>query len=95
MRRSFWKATAISVGAYAGALALGFLADFRLTLFLLMALQVTWTLFCIVRLLQLRRAGAHASRAERFDREAYSFAAGGSISSITLLCVVVVLTQIV
>ena len=95
MRRNFWKGTAISVAAYAGALALGFGIDFRLTLFLVLALQLTWTLFSVARVIQLRFGGAHKPDAEPFKRESYGFALGGSISSITLLAVMVVLTQVV
>lgn len=95
MRRKFWKATGVSFAAYAVALLAGFGIDFRLALFSLLALQVTWTSFCIGRLVQLRFAGAHRRDAEPFAREDYGFALGGSTSSLVLLCVMIVLTQIV
>jgi hypothetical protein len=95
MRRNFWTGTAVSVAAYCGALAVGFGIDFRLTLFCLLALQVTWTLFCIARVIQLRFGGAHKGDAEPVERGAYGFALGGSISSIALFTVMVVLTQVV
>ena len=95
MRRNFWKATVVSLGAYACALLIGFWGDFRFTLFAVLALQVTWTLFCSVRFAQLRLSGAHKQDAALDEREAYGFAAGGSVSSIALLAVIVVLTQAV
>jgi hypothetical protein len=95
MRRNFWKAAAISVAAYAGALAMGYLSDFRYTLFALLALQVTWTLFCVVRVLQLRAGGSHKPTAEPYDRDDYAFALGGSISSLALFAATVVVTQVV
>ena len=95
MRRNFWIATAISLGCYAGAIVAGFVVSFRLTLFLLVALQVTWTLFCVLRLIQLRLGGAHRHDAEPFERGDYAFALGGSVVSITLLAAIVVATQIV
>jgi hypothetical protein len=95
MLRNFWKASAISLAAYLGALLLGFAVDFRFTLFCLLALQVTWTLFCLFRVIQLRFAGAFKVAAESFEREAYGFALGGSTSSILLLALMVVLAQVV
>jgi hypothetical protein len=95
VRREFRKATVISVGAYAGALLVGFWIDFRLTLFSVLALQVTWTLFCVLRAIQLRLGGAHKPDAEAYAREDYGFTLGGTVSSLTLLGVIVVLTQIV
>ena len=95
MRRNFWKGTAVSLAAYCGALAMGFGIDFRLALFCLFALQVTWTLFCVARVIQLRFAGAHKGDAEPVERAAYGFVLGGSISSIALFALVLVLTQVV
>jgi hypothetical protein len=95
MRRNFWKATLVSLGAYAGALLTGFMGDFRFTLFAVLALQVTWTLFCSIRLAQLRLSGAHKPHAAPDERDGYGFAAGGLVSSISLLAVIVVLTQAV
>jgi hypothetical protein len=80
---------------YTGALLLGFWGDFRLTLFAVLALQVTWTLFCLIRIVQLRIGGGHKPDALPSDRESYGFALGGSISSLTLLAAIVVLTQVV
>lgn len=95
MRRNFWKATAVSAAAYAGALLLGFLIDFRLTLFLLLALQFTWTLFCAIRTVQLRLRGGHCPDAEVWQREGYGFALGGCVSSLVLLAAAVIMTQVV
>ncbi|HSB15629.1 MAG TPA: hypothetical protein VLE22_14315 [Bryobacteraceae bacterium] len=95
MRRNFWKATLISLGAYTIALLMGFWGDFRFTLFAVPALQVTWTLFCVIRIIQLRIGGGHKPDAPPYDRASYGFALGGSISSFALLAVIVVLTQVV
>jgi hypothetical protein len=72
---------------------MGFGIDFRLTLLALLALQVTWTAFCVIRFIQLRMDGGHKQDAPLYDRESYGFALGGSISSVALLVVMVVLTQ--
>jgi hypothetical protein len=95
MRRNFWKAMLISLGAYTVALLMGFWGDFRYTLFAVLALQVTWTLFCVIRIIQLRIGGSHKPDATPDDRDSYGFALGGSISSLALLGVMVVLTQVV
>ncbi len=95
MRRNFWKATLISLAAYIAAILIGFGAGFQYTLFLVVLLQVSWTLFCVIQLIQLRRNGGHKGNAEEYDRESYGFALGGSISSVALLLVMVVLTQAV
>ena len=94
-RRNFWKATLLSLVAYAAAVLIGLWADFRFTLFVVLTLQITWTLSCIIRIIQLRRAGAHKPDAPPYDRESYGFALGGSISSSALLTVLIVLSQIV
>jgi hypothetical protein len=95
MRPSFWKATLISLAAYTAAILIGFLAGFQFTLVAVPLLQVTWTLFCAIRIVQLRRGGGHKPGATQYDRESYGFALGGWISSVALLAVVVVLTQAV
>ena len=95
MRRTFWKAAGISFSAYAAAVAIGLSVDFRLAWFLFLALQITWTLFCVMRIVQLRMAGAHTSGAESWDRKDYAFALGGLLSSLILLAAVVVITQLV
>jgi hypothetical protein len=93
VRRSFWKATLISITAYSTAVLIGFLADFRLTVFTVPALLVTWTAFCVIRVVQLRLGGAHKPDALPDDRESYGFALGGSVSSFVLLLVIIVLSQ--
>jgi hypothetical protein len=95
VRRNFWKATLISLGAYSTALCAGFWADFRITLFVILALQVTWTLFCIIRTIQLRLNGGHKPDALPDDQEGYDFALGGAVSSVALLAVMIVLSQVV
>jgi hypothetical protein len=90
MQRSARQAVLMSAGAYAGALLLGFAVDFRVTLFLLLAIQPTWTLFCAIRWIQLRRADV-----EWTDREGLAFARAGLLSSLALFAAMVVLTQVV
>ncbi|MGE5568010.1 MAG: hypothetical protein ACM3S5_03140 [Rhodospirillales bacterium] len=94
MRRNFWKAALISFAAYTGAVMMGVWGDFRFTLFAVPALQFTWTLFCLVRLIQLRAVGGHKQDAPVYDREGYGFALGGSVSSLALLGAIVVLSQV-
>jgi uncharacterized membrane protein YhaH (DUF805 family) len=93
MRRNFWKAVLISLAANIAAILIGFGAGFQYTLFLVVALQLTWTLFCVIRLIQLRRTGGHKPDAPEYDQESYGFALGGSISAFALLLVMVVLSQ--
>jgi hypothetical protein len=95
MGRNFWKATLVSVAAYAAALLIGFWGDFRFTLFAVPALQVTWTLFCVIQVVRLRLRGGHKLDAAADEREEYGFALGGALSSITFLAAIVVLTQVV
>jgi ribose/xylose/arabinose/galactoside ABC-type transport system permease subunit len=95
MLRNFWKATLISVAVYTAALLAGLWGDLRITLFVVPALQVTWTLFCVIRIVQLWLSGGYRRDAPPYDRESYGFALGGSVSSVALLAVVVVLTQVV
>ena len=95
IRRNFWKATFISLAAYAAATLIGFWGGFQYTLFIVPAFQVSWTLFCIMRIVQLRRSGAQKADAPEDDRESYGFAVGGLISSTVLLLALVVLTQVV
>jgi hypothetical protein len=93
MQRNFWKAALISMAAYTAAVLIGFLIDFRLTAFAVAALLITWTLFCIVRTIQLRLRGAHKTDAPLYDRETFGFFFGGLISSIAALIAIVVLSQ--
>jgi hypothetical protein len=95
MRRSFWKATSISLAAYAAAILIGFWGGFQFTLFAVPVFQITWTLCCIIRIIQLRRDGSQKSDAQPYDRESYGFWLGGLTSSLALLAVVVVATQAV
>ena len=95
MLRNFWKATLISLAAYAAAVLIGFWVGFQFTLFAIPVLQITWTLFCVIGIIQLRRGGGHKTDAPPYDRESYGFAVGGLIPSLVLLAVLVVLTQVV
>jgi len=94
MKRNFWKAALISIAAYTIAGLIGVCGDFRYAAFAIVALQATWTLFCMIRLIQLRRGGAYKPDAPSYDRDGYGFALGGATSSFALLAVVVVLTQV-
>jgi hypothetical protein len=89
----FWKAALISIATYTGAVLVGFVLDFRLTAFAVAAIQITWTLFCVIRVIQLRRDGSYKPDAPPYDRDSYEFALGGSISSSALLLAVVALSQ--
>ena len=88
--QSFWRAAGISAAGYSVAVLLGFLVDFKYAFAALLVLQVTWTVFCGFRLVQLRVGGSY-----KVDVEEYGFAAGGLVSSVFLLGFVVVLTQVV
>jgi hypothetical protein len=77
------------------AVLIGFGVDFQFTLFAVAVLQITWTLFCVIRIIQLRDSGGHKTDAPPYDRESYGFALGGLISSVALLVAFVVLTQVV
>ena len=90
MVQSFWRAAGISAAAYSGALLLGFLVDFKYAFAALLVLQATWTVFCGFRFVQLRVGGSY-----KVDVEEYGFASGGLVSSVVLLGVMVVLTQVV
>jgi ribose/xylose/arabinose/galactoside ABC-type transport system permease subunit len=95
MLRNFWKATLMSLAVYATAILIGFWGGFQITLFAVPVFQITWTLFCVMRIIQLRRGGGHKADAPQYDRESYGFALGGLVSSTALLVVLVVLTQVV
>lgn len=93
MQWNFWKATLISAAAYSAAVVIGFVFDFRLTVFAVPALFGTWTLFCTVRAIQLRLGGAHKPDALACDRDSYGFALGGAVSSLVLVSAIVALSQ--
>jgi hypothetical protein len=95
MQRNFLKASLISIAACAAAVLMGFWSDFRYTAFAIAGLQVPWTLFCILRVFQLRHGGGHRPDAPVYDRDSYGFALGGSVCSSALLLLIVVLTQVV
>jgi hypothetical protein len=54
----FWKASLISLAAYAAAILIGLWAGLWMLLFV-PALQLVWTAVCIIRIVQLRRCGGH------------------------------------
>jgi hypothetical protein len=95
MQRNFWKASLVSLAAYPAGIVIGFWSGFRFLLFAVPVFQIVWTLFCVVRIVELRRGGGHKADAPQSDRESYGFALGGSVSSAALLVVLVILTQIV
>jgi hypothetical protein len=92
---NFWKACLISLAAYGTAIVSGFWLSFEFTLFAILALQVVWTAFCGIRVIQLRRCAGRHREIVASDRESYGFSLGGLISSCALLLVVVVATQVV
>jgi len=95
MRHSFWKAILVSFAIYVAAILLGFVADFRYTAFAIAVIQLTWTLVCTFRVVQLRNTGGHRADAPAYDRESYGFALGGAICSSAILVLLVVLSQVV
>jgi hypothetical protein len=95
MPSTFWKSVAISIFVYTVALLSAVFGDFRITLFIVLALQVTWTPFCGARVIQLRLEGAHKTEADEYSRESYSFALGGLTSSLLSLAAMIVATQVV
>ncbi|MEN6602898.1 MAG: hypothetical protein ABFD86_10830 [Bryobacteraceae bacterium] len=95
MQRSFRKATLISLAVYAAAVLMGFWGGFQITLFVVPVFQIIWTLFCVIRIVQLRRDGAYKTDAPQHDRESYGFWSGGLVSSTALFVVIVILTQAV
>lgn len=92
---NFWKASLISLLGYTVAVLMGIWMGFWITLFVVPVLQIGWGLFCIIRIIQLRRSGGNQPDAPRYDRDSYGFSLGGLISSLALLGVLVVLSQAV
>ena len=95
MTRAFWKGAAVSFAAYSAALASGVWGNFRYTLFAVLAFQVTWTLFCAIRLVEFRFSAGGRANALPDERDGYSFALGGILSSLLLFAMIAVLTQVV
>ena len=95
MQRNLWKASLISIAVYAFAVLMGLWAGFRFTLAVVPVFQILWTLFCTIRIVQLRRSGGHKAGALADEQADYGFWVGGSISSCTLFVVLLVLTQAV
>jgi len=81
MRRQFWKACLVVLAGYTAILLMGF----WYALFAIPALQAVWGAFCVVRLTQLFRGGAHRAGAPEWDRESFGFALGGLVSSCSFL----------
>jgi hypothetical protein len=95
MRQSFWKATGISLACYGTVIAGAFAISFPAAIFLLAVLQVTWTLFCVFRVVQLTVQRRQGPATAAFEPDDFQFALGGLISSILLLAGIVASTQIV
>jgi hypothetical protein len=89
----FWKASLISLAGYTAAAMLLIWTGFWLVLLIVPALQAAWALFCIGRIVQLRRCGGHRADAPEFERNDYGYSVGGLISSSAMLCVLVALSQ--
>ena len=84
----FCKASAVSLAAYILAILLGYWLGFWFTLAAIPVFQVSWALFCAIRIVQSRRP-------EDQDREGYGFALGGLVSSCALFLTLAIFTQAV
>jgi tetrahydromethanopterin S-methyltransferase subunit B len=91
----FWRASLFSLAAYSAAVLIGIWIGLWFTLAAIPVLQVVWSLFCGIRILQLRREGGHKPGAPETERESYGFALGGLISSFALLVMLVAASQAV
>ena len=91
----FWKASLVSLAAYAAAILMGLWIGLWLTLAMVPVFQTVWTAFCLIRIVQLRRCAAHQADAPQWDRDSYGFSLGGLISSSALLLLLVVASQVV
>jgi hypothetical protein len=85
----FWKGGLASLAAYAAAVGLGIAAGLWITLAVIPVFQCVWTVFCGLRMLQLRRERLR----NECDRESYGFAVGGLVWSFVLLASAVVASQ--
>lgn len=88
IRVGLWKGSLVSLGVYAAAVLLGIAIGLWFIVAAVPVFQVAWSLFCGVRILQLRRASQTG-----YERESYGFALGGLISSFVLLASLVVASQ--
>lgn len=95
MVASFWRAALISLAGYAFAVLTGIWIGLWFTLAAVTVLQTTWSLFCIIRLVQLLRCGAYRKTAVEYDRASLGFAIGGLLSSCLLFLLLIVWSQIV
>ncbi len=93
MWAKFWKASLISLAAYAAVILLAVWLGLWIALFV-PALQLVWASVCIVRVIQLRRSGIHRADALIIDREDYEFYVGSLTSSSVLLGLLVVWSQL-
>ena len=91
--REFWKASLFSLVTYAVAILIALWVGLWMVLFV-PVFQLAWTAICIIRIVQLRRDRGHKVEGLRLDREEYGFYLGGLISSCTLLCGLVVWSQL-
>lgn len=93
MWSKFWKASLISFLAYTAAILIALWMGLWMVLFV-PALQLVWTVVCVIRVVQLRRSGGHKTDAVTPDREQYGFYLGSLVSSCTLLFGLVVWSQL-
>jgi len=84
-----------SAGGVCGRSLDAILGRFSDNAFVVPVFHITWTLFCVIRIVQLRRDGAHKADAQQYGRESYGFWPGGLVSSMALFGVIVMLTQVV
>lgn len=94
MSRHFWSAALLTFLAYALAVALGLWAGLWFTLLIVPPLQIAWTFFCLIRIVQLRRSFRDNHNAPQSDRDSFGFSLGGLLSSCALFLFLVVLTQV-
>jgi hypothetical protein len=84
---NFVKASLFSLAGYTTVIVMGF----WFAVMALPVLQTIWAAFCLLRLKQTLRRGGHKATAPEWDREEFSFALGGLLSSFGLFGVMALL----
>jgi hypothetical protein len=95
MMTSFWKAALASLFGYVLIVITGIWIGLWFILAAVPVLQISWSLFCVIRLVQLWRCGAPRKTAVESDRESFGFALGGLLSSCVLCFLLIVWSQVV
>jgi hypothetical protein len=73
---------------------LGLWSGLWFTLLIVPPLQIAWTIFCLIRIVQLRRSLRDRQNTPQSDRDSFGFSLGGLVSSCALFLFLVVLTQV-